>query len=75
MPSRREPARREWAPGAARDSRDESLAETPVMLVSAGARASDVERGLAAGADDYMTKPFTSVEVMGRVSALIQGHR
>ena len=55
--------------------RDESLAETPVMLVSAGARASDVERGLAAGADDYITKPFSSVEVMGRVSALIQGHR
>ena len=34
------------------------LAGVKVIMISAKATAADVEQGLAAGADDYITKPF-----------------
>jgi two-component system OmpR family response regulator len=43
---------------------------TPVMFLSALAQVDDRVRGLRAGGDDYMTKPFVFAEVLARVEAL-----
>jgi two-component system response regulator MtrA len=55
---------------------DPELAQTPVILLTARAQSSDVEAGLAAGADDYITKPFSPRDLAERVDALLaQGER
>ena len=43
---------------------------TPVLFLSALAGLDDRVGGLRAGADDYMTKPFASAELLARVDAL-----
>jgi DNA-binding response OmpR family regulator len=48
-----------------------ATAHVPVLLLSAKAQAADVEGGLEAGADDYVTKPFEPVELVDRVNALL----
>jgi DNA-binding response OmpR family regulator len=50
---------------------DTATAATPILLLSAKAQAADVQGGLEAGADDYVTKPFEPVELVDRVNALI----
>lgn len=50
---------------------DPALASTPVILLTARAQSSDVEAGLAAGADDYITKPFSPRDLAERVDALL----
>ena len=46
------------------------LADVPILLLTARAQQSDVDKGLAAGASDYMVKPFSPRELAARVSAL-----
>ena len=46
---------------------DPTLTDIPVFLVTARAMADERERGLAAGADDYITKPFANQELLERV--------
>jgi two-component system response regulator MtrA len=48
-------------------------AAVPVLMLTAKAHESDVERGLAAGADDYLVKPFSPRELVVRVDAIIAG--
>jgi two-component system OmpR family response regulator len=43
---------------------------TPVLLLSALAQVDERVRGLKAGGDDYMTKPFAFTELLARVEAL-----
>jgi two-component system, OmpR family, response regulator len=43
---------------------------TPVLFLSALAQVDDRVRGLKAGGDDYMTKPFAFSELLARVEAL-----
>ncbi len=43
----------------------------PILLVSANSRYEDIDRGLAAGADDYITKPFQSFELHRRVERMV----
>jgi DNA-binding response OmpR family regulator len=43
----------------------------PVVLLSAKAQHSEVQRGLDLGADDYVTKPFDPLELLDRVNALL----
>lgn len=46
--------------------------DLPVMLVSARDGVSDKVRGLDAGADDYLTKPFAFEEFLARIRALLR---
>jgi len=50
---------------------DASTASIPVILLSAKAQASDIRAGLAAGADDYVTKPFEPLELVDKVLKLL----
>src|ERR1043166_3149661 len=43
---------------------------TPVIILSAKATVDDRVRGLQAGGDDYVTKPFAFSELLARVQAL-----
>ena len=39
----------------------------PILLMSASVQEADISRGFAAGADGYLTKPFTPDELLTRV--------
>jgi DNA-binding response OmpR family regulator len=43
----------------------------PVLIISAKGQESDVDAGLAAGADDYIIKPFSPRDLLERVEALL----
>jgi two-component system alkaline phosphatase synthesis response regulator PhoP len=46
--------------------------DTPVILLTARAREADKEEGLDAGADDYVTKPFSLRELRARIRAQLR---
>jgi DNA-binding response OmpR family regulator len=46
--------------------------DTPVLILSAKRTVDDRIKGLRAGGDDYMTKPFSFSEVLARIEALIR---
>jgi DNA-binding response OmpR family regulator len=50
---------------------DPATAAIPVVLLSAKAQVHDVRAGMDAGADDYVTKPFEPLELVARVTALL----
>ncbi len=45
---------------------------TPVLMLSAKSQISDKIQGLDLGADDYITKPFNSDELLARIKALLR---
>ena len=45
---------------------------TPVLILSARRAVDDRVRGLQAGGDDYLTKPFAFAELLARVQALVR---
>ena len=47
----------------------------PIIMVSAKGEESDVVLGLGLGADDYVTKPFSPRELVGRVKAVLRRAR
>lgn len=51
---------------------DNSLAATPIIMLTARVEDSDKIVGLEIGADDYITKPFNPREVVARVRALLR---
>jgi len=51
--------------------RDPRFAQTKVAMLTAAAQEDDVARGLAAGADHYLTKPFSPVRLLGLVERLL----
>jgi CheY-like chemotaxis protein len=55
---------------ALRADPDPELAGCRVLLLSAGASSDDVARGLAAGADAYLPKPFTIAGLIAEVREL-----
>jgi two-component system OmpR family response regulator len=46
--------------------------ETPVLMISALGEVDERVRGLRAGGDDYMTKPFASEEMSARLEVLLR---
>ena len=48
-----------------------ATATTPILLLTAKAQEADVEAGFAAGADDYIAKPFSPRELVSRVEAVL----
>lgn len=52
--------------------RDPKTRRLPVILVTAKGAEMDKVRGLDAGADDYLTKPFGIMELLARVRALLR---
>ena len=51
------------------------LSDVPVMMLTARAEELDKVRGLRAGADDYVTKPFGRQELLARVDAALRRTR
>jgi two-component system alkaline phosphatase synthesis response regulator PhoP len=54
-----------------RDIRLAGLA-TPILLLTARGQTLDKVAGLKLGADDYVTKPFDTLELMARIEALLR---
>jgi CheY-like chemotaxis protein len=52
---------------------DENLKHIPVIALTAHAMAGDEERSLAAGCDDYDTKPFDFPRLLGKIKARLGG--
>jgi len=46
--------------------------ETPVLMLTARDALGDIVKGLDSGADDYLTKPFSFVELLARMRALVR---
>jgi DNA-binding response OmpR family regulator len=46
--------------------------QTPIIMLTAMDALDDMVRGLDAGAEDYMTKPFSFIELLARLRALIR---
>ncbi|MGD8378596.1 MAG: phosphate regulon transcriptional regulator PhoB [Gammaproteobacteria bacterium] len=52
--------------------RDELTREIPVVMLTARSEEDDKVRGLESGADDYVTKPFSSRELIARINAVLR---
>ncbi|KFE64875.1 hypothetical protein DB31_1893 [Hyalangium minutum] len=52
-----------------------STATLPVLLLTSHQRPEDVARGILAGANDYVFKPFKPVELVARVHGLVRRDR
>lgn len=53
---------------------DPMLKSTRVILLTARALEADVKAGMAAGADFYLTKPFSPLELLTRVEETLSSH-
>lgn len=51
------------------------LAKTRIMLLTARGRESEIARGIGLGADSYLTKPFSTRELMGNVRSLLSNRK
>jgi len=56
-------------------SRLREMSDVPIMMLTAKGREVDIVRGLSLGADDYVTKPFGTAELIARVQALMRRHK
>jgi DNA-binding response OmpR family regulator len=50
----------------------ETQAEIPIIMLTAKSQESDIITGLDLGADDYITKPFSVLELLARINALLR---
>ena len=51
--------------------RDPRFAAVKIVMLTAAAQEADVARGLAAGANHYLTKPFSPVRLLALVETLV----
>jgi len=51
---------------------DPRTKDTPIIMLTSRAQEADKVTGLEAGADDYITKPFSSRELIARIKALMR---
>ena len=54
---------------------DPALRDTKVLMLTARGRQSEIKRGLEAGANAYMTKPFATRDLLGAVAELLGARR
>ncbi len=52
--------------------REENTREIPVIMLTARTDEDDKVRGLDSGVDDYITKPFSSRELIARINAVLR---
>lgn len=52
--------------------RDERLAEIPIIMLTARDDENNKVQGLEAGVDDYVTKPFSTRELLARIKAVLR---
>jgi len=52
--------------------RNTATRSIPVILLTARVEEADVDRGVRAGADDYVKKPFSTTELRDRVDVLLR---
>ncbi|PTQ07436.1 DNA-binding response regulator [Sphingomonas oleivorans] len=52
-----------------------SSRDTPVIMLTARDKVDDRLRGLGAGADDYLVKPFSFLELLARMQAILRRGR
>jgi len=45
-----------------------------ILMLTAHGRGAEIERGLAVGADAYITKPFSNKDLVARVRGLLGTH-
>lgn len=57
---------------ARRLKRDESTREIPIIMLTARGEEDHKVQGLDAGADDYLTKPFSTRELASRIKAVLR---
>ena len=50
---------------------DDELSGIPIVMLTARAQAADIQEGLSTGADDYVVKPFSPRELLGRVRGIL----
>ncbi|MBS1729920.1 MAG: response regulator [Bacteroidetes bacterium] len=53
-------------------SKNEQLKNTPFIFLTAKTERSDFRKGMEMGADDYITKPFTDVELMNAIDSRLR---
>lgn len=52
-------------------NRIRQFSDVPIVMLTAKAREDDLLRGFSSGVDDYLTKPFSSKELLARVRAVL----
>ncbi len=52
--------------------KDDDTREVPIIMLTARVEEDDKVRGLDAGADDYVTKPFSPRELIARIQAVLR---
>lgn len=50
----------------------EATRRIPILMITALAEMSDIEKGIDAGADDFLTKPINKLELITRVRSLLR---
>jgi two-component system, OmpR family, phosphate regulon response regulator PhoB len=51
--------------------REPAFARTPIIMLTAAGQQADRSSGLSAGADEYLTKPFSPLALLALVEALL----
>ena len=51
--------------------RDPRFSTTPIIMLTAAAQKEDITEGAAAGADNYLTKPFSPVRLLSLVERVL----
>jgi DNA-binding response OmpR family regulator len=51
--------------------REPDFARTPIIMLTAAGQQADRSSGLSAGADEYLTKPFSPLALLALVEALL----
>jgi DNA-binding response OmpR family regulator len=52
---------------------NDAIRDTLILMLTAKGRETDVAKGLGSGADAYMTKPFSTKELVRKVREMLAG--